>query len=164
MTAAFGYLFNECQHGKCWTTSEERALLDRGDYSGYYSKACAGGDPYACAGGSEISAGESAMAQFTTLRLQLYSLVDTGRFLTNVQMESLRLDLAIGYAKYLGYNKSSGVWPTKIGIAEMHWEVFPRYGIKQPSAFGGTPFGRNGGIWFADRYPNFQPGWCPECQ
>ena len=44
VTGAFGYLFNYCAHNRCWTTLEERAYLNRGDFLGYYSKACEGGD------------------------------------------------------------------------------------------------------------------------
>ena len=45
---AVEYLLNHCTHNGCWTTSEERAILDRGDFKGYYQKACAGGDLNAC--------------------------------------------------------------------------------------------------------------------
>ncbi len=44
MTGAFSRLFNDCSKNGCWTTSDERASLNPGDFLGFYSSACGGGD------------------------------------------------------------------------------------------------------------------------
>lgn len=40
-----------CNVRGCWNTPDELASAGIGDYAGYYAKACAGGDPYACRAG-----------------------------------------------------------------------------------------------------------------
>ena len=167
MTAAFGYLFNYCEHNRCWTTSEERALLNRGDYLGYYRAACNGGDPYACQA-ADIAAGESPVAKATTERLQNFAKQSLGRELTADELSAVRLDIAKGYAAYLGSSEAGGKWPSALAISAQHWAVLDRFGLP-PAAFGGTPFGSTFAIIFGPSFykeyppPVGGPGWCPKC-
>ena len=167
VTGAFGYLFNYCAHNKCFTSSDERAFLNRGDYLGYYAKACEGGDPYACQAG-EIAKGQSPIAQATTARLQMYAVDNLGREFTAAEMNDIRLKLATSYADYLGPSLASGKWPTALDISVIHWQVFGSYGLP-PSAFGGTPFGMVPAMIFGPSFykeyppPYSGPGWCPKC-
>lgn len=165
-TGAFSYLFNHCSHdGKCFTTSSERALLDKGDFAGYYKAACDGNDAYACQAG-EIAAGKSLAAVLTTVRLIDFA-ADNGIVLTQYKLNDIRLKLATGYADYLGDSAATAKVPSAMSIAEIHWNVFDTYGLP-PRAFGGTPLGTltPGGTWYTKQYPFFiggGTGWCPKC-
>jgi hypothetical protein len=161
VTAAFGYLFNACVHDKgCWTTSEEQALADKGDYLGYYDKACSGGDQYACAARG-IAAGDGFAANLTSERLKTMLQTIAGYKPNEISgiMEQIRIDLARAYASYLPDQESFARWHTGRGIAEFHWDVFRNYRLP-PMAFGGTPFGRNGPIMFMKT----GPAWCTTCR
>ncbi len=162
-TAGFGYLFNYCEHNKCWTTAQERALLNQGDYAGYYKAACAGHDSYTCQAG-DIAAGQSLPAKATTLRLAFIA-DDLGISLSGKDMQNIRLNLAVGYANYIGDSPNTAITPSAQSIAKIHWDVFGSYGLPE-AAFGGTPFGRGTGIWFSKQYPAIiggGTGWCPKC-
>lgn len=139
-TAAFGYLFNHCAHNGCWTTSEERAYLDRGDFRGYYTEACRGGDLNACrfygiATGEEP--GPSAVLR-KALLANGYSFAETN---TLVQ-STIPLNLANDYANLLPQSEAAAAFPSANAIRDYHWTEFSKYGLP-PSTFGGTPFGKS---------------------
>lgn len=132
------YLFNECGHGGCWTTSDERATLDKGDFLGYYPKACEGGDLNACffygvASGANPGPGVALRQGLINNGYsvdQAYSLVKT----------TIPLDLATDYANLLPQSADQAVFPSAQGIAGYHWSEFRKF-VLPPSTFGGTPFG-----------------------
>lgn len=143
-------------------------LLNKGDYAGYYKLACAGGDTYACSAG-EIAAGNSAIAKYTTSRLQAYAIEDRGSALSPNELDSIRLSLATGYANSLGSSPLSAVQPDGMQIARIHWNVFQSFNVYSPSAFGGTPLGGAHlilGPWFMKEYPApfGGAGWCTICK
>lgn len=149
-TAAFGYLFNHCAHNGCWTTAEERAYLNRGDFRGYYTEACRGGDLNACrfygiATGEEP--GPSAVLR-KALLANGYSFAETN---TLVQ-STIPLNLANDYANLLPQSEAAAAFPSAQAITRYHWTEFGKYGLP-PSTFGGTPFGNSldrlvpSGLW-----------------
>lgn len=149
--------------GKCFTTASERALLNKGDYAGYYKAACSANDAYACQAG-DIAAGKSLPAVATTARLMDYA-ADNGVVLTQDKLNDIRLNLATSYENCLGDSASTAKVPSAQSIAEFHWSVFDTYGLP-PRAFGGTPLGTMGGTWFTKQYPIIiggGTGWCPKC-
>jgi RHS repeat-associated protein len=137
VTAAFGYLFNYCAHNGCYTTSQERAYLNNGDYLGYYKLACAGGDTYACSA-YHIAADDNLAGQVATDRL-IDALKAAGDDYSAQTLNTIRLDLADAYANYLPQSGANPAWPTTLGISQLHWNVFGQFGLP-PSTFGGTPF------------------------
>jgi hypothetical protein len=154
VTASFGYLFNECGKGGCWTTPEERALVDRGDFLGYYMKACGGGDQQAC-----FFYGVASREYPFPAATLLQRLVDAGypHPLANYLVETVIPDnLARAYANYLPQSQDQARFPLASDIAQYHWDEFAKYGLP-PSTFGGTPFGQDGPIVLQGR-------WCPQCR
>jgi len=140
VTAAFGYLFNRCAHNGCWTTQEERAYLDRGDFRGYYTEACRGGDLNACrfygiATGEEP--GPSAVLR-KALLASGYSFAETSKLVQS----TIPLNLANDYANLLPQREAAAAFPSAGAIRDYHWAEFDKYGLP-PSTFGGTPFGKS---------------------
>jgi hypothetical protein len=133
----FVYLFNDCAHNGCYTTSQERAYLNNGDYLGYYKLACAGGDTYACSA-YHIAADDNLAGQVATDRL-IDALKAAGDDYSAQTLNTIRLDLADAYANYLPQSGANPAWPTTLGISQLHWNVFGQFGLP-PSTFGGTPF------------------------
>lgn len=140
-------------HDGCWATSEERAYLDRGDFRGYYTKACEGGDLNACrfygiAAGEEP--GPSAVL-FRGLLNQGYTFAQASQLV----QDTIPRDLANDYANLLPQTESARGFPSDQAIADYHWAEFGKYGLP-PSTFGGTPFGKSFGV--------VVPGiWCTLC-
>jgi RHS repeat-associated protein len=154
VTGAFGYLFNACSHAGCWTTGDERALLDAGDYLGYYSKACEGGDLNACYFYG-VASGENPGPQ-ATLRQGLINLGYPLQAVPYLVEKLIPLDLANNYADYLPQSEDQARFPLASDIAQFHWDEFAKFGLP-PSTFGGTPFGASG--------PMMLKGlWCPVCR
>jgi RHS repeat-associated protein len=154
VTGAFGYLFNACSHAGCWTTGDERALLDAGDYLGYYSQACEGGDLNACYFYG-IASGENPGPQ-ATLRQGLINLGYPLQAVPYLVEKLIPLDLANDYADYLPQSEDQARFPLASDIAQFHWDEFSNFGLP-PSTFGGTPFGASG--------PMMLKGlWCPLCR
>ncbi len=165
ITAAFGFLYNACQHDKgCWTTAEEKGYLEKGDYLGYYSKACSGGDTYACSA-YHIAANDNLAGHMATTLLvqglEGQGIIDK----LAVTLDEIRIKLANAYANYLPQSEKDARWPVALDIAEFHWSVFGKYGLP-PRTFGGTPFGKD----FALKYgvtgasKDMWPHWCPDCK
>jgi RHS repeat-associated protein len=138
-TAAFGYLFNYCTHNGCWTTPGERAYLDRGDFRGYYTEACRGGDLNACRFygiGTGEEPGPSAVLS-KALLANGYSFAETNRLVQS----TIPLNLANDYANLLPQSEAQAAFPSAQAIAGYHWTEFGKYGLPA-STFGGTPFGK----------------------
>jgi len=153
-TAAFQYLFNYCAHDGCWTTKEERAYLDRGDFLGYYSKACEGNDLNACFSYG-VASGQRPGPSDTLLRGLLdqgYSFAEASKLVQS----TIPLNLANDYANLLPQNEAQRAFPNAQDIAQYHWDEFAKYGLPS-STFGGTPFGKSFGLVL----PSL---WCPLCQ
>lgn len=162
VTAAFAYLFNECLHGKCWTTEGERSFLNKGDHLGYYRKACEGGDKYACSAYS-IAANDNAAGRIATGRL-VNALERAGVDSSEKTLNEIRLKLATSYANYLPDNASVAMQPVDMDIAQIHWSVFQEYKVP-PSAFGGTPFGAEVANKFGTiGAKGLWPAWCTICK
>jgi RHS repeat-associated protein len=152
--AAFSYLFNYCAHDGCWTTKEERAYLDRGDFLGYYSKACEGNDLNACFFYG-VASGQRPGPSDTLLRGLLdqgYSFADASKLVQS----TIPLNLANDYANLLPQSEAQRAFPNAQDIAQYHWDEFAKYGLPA-STFGGTPFGKSFGLVM----PSL---WCPLCQ
>jgi RHS repeat-associated protein len=139
-TAAFEYIYNFCTHNGCWTTRDERTLLDKGDFRGYYSKACAGGDLNACFDYGVASGQNPGPANTLSHALlsQGYGLEVTNDLVKSV----IPLNLANDYANLLPQSESQAAFPSAQAIASYHWSEFAKYGLP-PSTFGGTPFGKS---------------------
>jgi len=154
VTAAYNYLFNYCNHNGCWTTKDERAFLDRGDFLGYYSKACEGGDLNAC-GFYGIASGERPGPSEILMKGLIangYSFSDA----TKLVQSTIPLNLANDYANLLPQSQSQAAFPSAQAITDYHWTEFDKYGLS-PSTFGGSPLGKSVGP--------FLPGiWCPLCR
>jgi len=152
VTAAFGYLFNACGHRGCWTTNEERALVDKGDFLGYYTKACEGGDQYACFAYGVASSENPGPG--VTLRRALFDHGYSPDQISSLVKTTIPTDLARDYAPYLPQSEDQARFPLATDIAQFHWNEFAKY-VLPSSTFGGTPFGRNGplvlkGLWCGD--------------
>lgn len=167
VTGMAGYLLNACMHGKCFTTSEEKTLLENGDYLGYYELSCGSGDPYTCQA-ADIAKGQSPIAAGTTERLQAFAVDNLGRELSGDEITKIRMELASGYANYLGYSEATAKWPSALDISVIHWKVFQQFGLP-PSAYGGTPFGMIPAMILGPSFYQNYPwpyngkGWCPAC-
>ncbi len=154
ITGAFGYLLNACGKGGCWTTGEERSILANGDFLGYYSKACEGGDGYACFSYG-VASGEYP-GPGVTLERALENVgygIEQAYYLVQ---KIIPLDLANAYANYLPQSESDARFPVAGDIAQFHWDEFGTFGLP-PSTFGGTPFGALGPIVLKGL-------WCPICK
>jgi hypothetical protein len=160
--ASFMYLFNYCSHNGCWTTPEERAYLDRGDFLGYYSKACEGNDLNACFDYG-VASGERPGPSATVLQGLLangYSFADANRLIQT----TIPLNLANDYANLLPQSEAQAAFPNGQDIAQYHWDEFAKYGLP-PSTFGGTPFqGTSFGRTFGLEGPIMTGLWCPLCK
>lgn len=150
--------YNECseEHGGCWTTQEERELVEAGNWDAYYALACQNGDKYACYA-REIAKEEGFWAVATTYWLQYRAIKAIGRPLIPNEMNEIRLELANRYAN-LYYNfPEFAHWPKREDIIHIHWEAFGNKGLP-PHTFGGTALG-----------PSSAPltqsltNWCPQC-
>jgi hypothetical protein len=147
-------MFNACGNGGCWTANDERALLDAGDFLDYHSKACAGGDGYACFAYG-VASSENPGPGVTLVR----GLVDNGHRIDqaySLVKTTIPLDLANDYANYLPQSEGQARFPVASDIAQFHWEEFAKFGLP-PSAFGGTPFGSSGPLVLKGL-------WCPNCK
>ncbi len=152
ITGSFQYLFNHCAHNGCWTTKEERAYLDRGDFRGYYSKACSGGDLNACRFYGIATGEEPGPSAVLTKALIVngYSFAETN----SLVQSTIPLNLANDYANLLPQSEAAAAFPSAQAITRYHWTEFGKYGLS-PSTFGGTPFGNSldrlvpSGLWCA---------------
>lgn len=162
-TAAFAYLFNHCAHGGCWTTSEERTFLNRGDFIGYYKEACGGGDSYACKA-LVVASEDGAWGKVAAVNLSVNAKF-AGLDLTDEVRNSIKIDLARGYANLLLSSADQAVTPTADEITKMHWKVFANYGLPA-SAFTATPMGNTsftGKAWnwlIGPVGQSWGPSWC----
>jgi hypothetical protein len=147
VSAAFQYVYNFCTHNGCWTTRNERALLDKGDFLGYYTKACDGGDLNACFDYG-VASGKNPGPTNTLSNALLsrgYNLEATSDLVSRV----IPLNLALDYANLLPQSESLAAFPSAQAIADYHWNEFAKYGLPS-STFGGTPFGKSlvlTGLW-----------------
>ena len=133
-------MYNECGHKGCWTTSGERALIDRGDFRGYYSKACFGGDLNACRDYGIATGEEPGPSAVLTKALLAkgYSFGETNRLVKS----TIPLNLATDYANLLPQSEAQAAFPSAGAIKDYHFSEFGKYGLS-PSTFGGTPFGKS---------------------
>lgn len=150
----------KCVGGEgCWTTPEERNILNSGDYLGYYRAACVGGDAYACFA-QHIAANDNLWGNLATNRLlsalELQANAAEQCIDESADLSQIRTDLANYYANYLPSSENQAYWPVAADVAQFHWEEFAKFGLP-PSTFGGTPFGPAVG-------PVFPGIWCPNCQ
>ena len=133
--------------------SDPNGTLDSGDFRGYYSKACYGGDLNACrfygiASGEEL--GPSAVLT-KALLANGYSFAETNRLVQS----TIPLNLANDYANLLPQNEAQAAFPSAGAIRDYHFSEFGKYGLS-PSTFGGTPLGRS-----IDIFPRGL--WCTLC-
>jgi len=136
----------------CYTTPAERALVQSGNYLGYYQLACAGDDATACFD-EHIAANDSVLGRYATNRLRK-ALREKGCD-NEATLNQIRVDLAQAYADSLPDNAADARWPSAGDIALYHWAEFAKWGVS-PSTFGGTPLGSWGPIIGAGI-------WCPNC-
>ena len=141
----------------CWTTPAEAALANGGQYSQYYTLACADGDAYACFAG-HVAANDDFWGHVATdwLLFKFKEHTKTTKQCLDSDLNQIRADLAKNYANYLPQSENQAHWPTAEGIEQFHWAEFEKYGLP-PSTFGGTPFGKEVG-------PIAIGTWCPNCQ
>ena len=142
VSGAFGYLYNQCGDGGCFTTAEERNVLEQEGFAAYYEKACGNGDLNACrfygiATGEEP--GPKAILRGRLLEKgysfdQVNQLVD----------KTIPNNLAKEYADLLPKNEANAEFPSYNAIKRYHWDEFGKYGLDK-STFGGTPFGNR--VW-----------------
>ncbi len=97
--------------------------MNQGNYLGYYQKACADGDAYACFA-EHIAANDTEMGHVVTLRLILglaREAVKKHECLNiPVTLQHIRLDLARDYAAYLPRpppSETQARWPHAADIA-----------------------------------------------
>ena len=159
-------LYNACGKGGCWTTSDERASINQGDYAGYYAKACSGGDAYACS--AYGIATDTTTAGHVATNALIRDLYDFGgvRDVETLQsdLSQIRLGLATAYADYLPQSEANAALPSDMGIARLHWDVFAKFGLPA-STFGGTPLGRGAASVTAPLTAKYVwPNWCPNCR
>jgi hypothetical protein len=143
----------------CYTTPAERALVQSGNYLGYYQLACAGGDATACFD-EHIAANDNWWGNRATNRLldKLHLRAEAAQQCLNNDaiLKQIRVDLAKDYAASLPQTPDKANWPSASDIAQYHWDEFSQFGLPADT-FGGTPWGKNG--------PLFLPGvWCPNCR
>jgi hypothetical protein len=136
----------------CYTTPAELALVQSGNYLGYYQLACAGGDAYACYA-QHVAANDSLGGHAATYLLR-NALREKGCD-NEATPNRIRADLANDYAAYLPSDPASARWPDAQDIAAFHAQEFGSFGLPS-STFGGTLFGAQWGVWGAGT-------WCPNC-
>jgi RHS repeat-associated protein len=143
----------------CWTTPNERNLLNGGSYLGYYQAACAGGDAYACFA-RHMAANDSfwghAATDWLTYKLRKHANDIKQCINESGIINQIRSDLANDYANYLPSSENQARWPTVKGIEQFHWDEFAKFGLP-PSTFGGTPLAP----WVGPIAPGI---WCPNCK
>jgi hypothetical protein len=148
----------------CYTTPEELALAQRGDYADYYGLACGNGDAYACyaegVANNSNKAGAVANWWLDEAIDKRYPSMCVDR---DGMKEEMRKNLALAYAQYLPQNFSNARFPTFSGISQFHWAKFSKYGLP-PTAFGGTPYS-GGPHSIGNTLVRHLPGlnWCPNC-
>lgn len=156
VTAAFGYLFNACLHDKrCWTTPEERNLIDSGDALGYWTKACAGGDDHACFS-KGVVAESTLLGSVAVDRLKTYLALSYPEGQWPAIIDNIEVQYARAYADYLPATRALADFPESREIAKLHWNVFKQWRLP-PETFGGTPWGARGPVIGGAL-------WCPNCK
>jgi RHS repeat-associated protein len=149
-----------CDGTGCWTTPQERQILNRGNYLGYYQAACSGGDKYACFA-QHVANNDNWKGNLANgwLDFALDKHAEESKQCIDKEgiKERIRKGLANAYADYLPQSQDQAAWPTVNGVKQFHWNTFAKYGLP-PWAFGGSPFG--GDAWFAHDIIN----WCPNCR
>lgn len=145
-----------CNAQGCWLTSSEQALVNSGDYLGYYAAACASGDGYACAAG-QVAGNIGPLAKLTNWRLER-SLKRNGALADQcvAKMEGIRVDLSKAHASALrNGTPENPIVLTRDQISTFHREIFSQYGAER--VFGGDipVFGNWPFIWCAA--PSCQP-------
>ena len=142
LSGAFGYLFNQCGDGGCFTTAEERNVLEQEGFAAYYEKACGNGDLNACRFYG-IATGEEPGPK-AVLRDRLLEKGYSFDQVNQLVDKTIPNNLAKEYADLLPKNEANAKFPSYNAIKRYHWDGFGDYGLDK-STFGGTPFGNR--VW-----------------
>lgn len=145
-TDALGLACNT--HG-CWNTPDELASADIGDYAGYYAKACAAGDKYACRAGevaTDTGNGIRGMLSEVTNRKLAFSIFThqplgcpTEFRLDDVKRKMMAIRPALMQARIDQLSSATPGNPLQVDrreIAAFHHAVFIKNGAGA-DAFGG---------------------------
>jgi RHS repeat-associated protein len=132
-TAAFGYLFNYCNHeGKCWETQQERMLRENGDAEGYWQAKADSHEPFADTALGVVN-NDTVLGKLANWWLKNVATLFGAQY--------NQLDVNIKMMDAYGRNQASQRAPAAPSASQIqleHEQVFDSLGLPGKWTFGGT--------------------------